>query len=101
MNDKRSMPFSDEKRNQIALSSLAMDLKRVALGYHRRSIIMANRFLQEALKRRSEIDTTTVKPYVKKLLNKLDSLAAEKDTDRIAEDALMYSTLFQNAAVSS
>ena len=85
-------------KNQIALASLAMDLKRVALGYHRGSITMANRFLQEALKRRSEIDTTTVKPYVQKLLVKLDTLASEKDTGRIAERALMYSTLFQNAS---
>lgn len=85
--------------NQIALSSLAMDLKRVALGYHRGSIVMANRFLEEALKRKSEIDTESVKPYIKRLLNKLDSLYEEKDKDRVAEDALMYSTLFQNASL--
>ena len=87
-------------KNQIALASLAMDLKRVALGYHRGSILIAQRFLKEALKRRNDVDTVTIKPYVKKLLNKLDVLVKEKDTSRIAEDALMYSTLFQNAAIT-
>lgn len=86
--------------DQIALSSLAMDLKRVALGYHRGSVATADRFLSEALRRREEIDTASIKPYVKKLLMKLDALQSEKDKTRVAEDALMYSTLFQNAALS-
>ena len=86
-------------KNQIALSSLAMDLKRVALGYHQGSNTMANRFLTEALKRKDEIDTKEVKPYVVNLLGKLNVLAKEKDTSQIAEDALMYSTLFQNASL--
>jgi len=87
-------------KNQIAISSLAMDLKRAALGYHRGSITMAHRFLQEAIKRKNEIDPESVKPYVANLLKKLDELVKEKDTARIAEDALMYSTLFQNASLS-
>lgn len=85
--------------NQIALSSLAMDLKRVALGYYRGSIPTANRFFEEALKRREEIDQKSLKPYLRKLLAKLDSLISQKEKGRIAEDALMYSILFQNAAV--
>lgn len=76
-----------------------MDLKRVALGYHRGSVTTADRFLKEALKRKEEIDTTLVKPYVKKLLDKLDVFAKEKDIMRKAEDALMYSTLLQNASL--
>ena len=60
---------------------------------------MADRFLAEALKRKDEVDKSSVKPYVKKLLDKLDFLAKEKDTRQIAEDALIYSTLFQNAAL--
>ena len=87
--------------NQIALSSLALDLKRVALGYHRGSIKMASRFLQEALLRKNEVDIGEVKPYIKRLLDKLDSLVEEKDTEQVAEKALMYSTLFQNAAFHS
>ena len=88
-------------KNQIALSSLAMDLKRVAVGYHRGSITMASRFLDEALKRKSDVDSTTVKPYVKKLLNKVELLKTEKDLEKLAEDALMYSALFKNASLKT
>lgn len=75
--------------NKIILESMASDLKRVALGLHRGSNEMAQRFLDEALKRKSEVDLKTVAPYMQKLLNKLD---ASIDSD----DALMYSTLIQN-----
>ena len=37
----------------IALASLAMDLKRVALGYHNGSRDTAVRFLKEAIKRKN------------------------------------------------
>ena len=84
---------------QIALSSLAMDLKRVALGYHRGSNVMAERFLEEALKRRDEINSLTVKPYIEKLLLKLGQIRLENDIEKKAEDALFYSILFQNAAI--
>ena len=78
-----------------------MDLKRAALGYNRGSLKMANRFLKEALKRKSEIDRSDVKPYVSKLLDKVGKLENEQDAIRIAEDALMYSTLLQNASLHS
>lgn len=85
--------------NKIALSSLALDLWRVALGYHRGSNKMAERFYEEALKRKAEIDTSKIKPYVKTLLDKIELLQLEKDDMQRAEDALMYSTIFQNAAL--
>ena len=84
---------------KIALSSLALDLRRVALGYHRHSKEMAERFFDEALKRKEEIDKSQVKPYINNLLLKLESLKLEKRDEDKAENALMYSTLFQNAAV--
>lgn len=84
---------------QIALASLAMDLKRVALGYHRGSSAMAQRFLREALKRRKEIDQTQIKPYLRKLLSSFDQIISQKDATKIAEDTLMYSILFQNASL--
>lgn len=87
-------------KNKIALSSLSMDLKRVALGYHRGSTVMAERFLKEAIKRRDEVDVSTVKPYVNKILKNLDLLLKEKNNNKLAEDALMYSTLFQNASLN-
>ncbi len=75
--------------NNYILESLASDLKRTALGLHRRSNIMAQRFLDEALKRKSEINMEKVSPYIKDLINQIN-----RDID--AEDALMYSTLIQN-----
>ena len=75
--------------NKYILESLASDLKRVALGIHRGSITMAQRFLDEALKRRDEVDLGEVASYMRTLLNRLNS---ETDSD----EALMYSTLIQN-----
>lgn len=97
----KSGPFTKyeiEKRNKLALSSLSMDLARVSMGYKRGSKRLAERFWQEALKRRQEVDTTIIKPYLKKLLDEFPSMMNKKEAD-IAEDALMYSTLFQNAAI--
>lgn len=85
---------------KIALSSLALDMRRVAIGYNRGSSKMADRFLQEALKRKQEIDMTKIKPYLQKLLSKVDKIYDEKDEKQKAEDALMYSILFQNAALA-
>jgi len=83
-----------------SLSSLAMDLKRVAIGYHRGSEKMADRFLEEVLKRKDEIQKDSVKPYVNLLLSKLEGLLNEKDLNKKAEDSLLYSTLFQNASLA-
>lgn len=86
-------------KNFVSLSSISMDLERVAMGYQRGSLRMADRFLQEAIKRKKEVDLTIVKPYIKNLLNNLDNMKREKDKQKLAEDALMYSVLFQNAAI--
>ena len=85
--------------NKQILGALAMDLKRVAIGYFRGSTIMSEKFFQEALKRRSEIDNKNLKPYLVKLLNDMENINKEKN-ERAAEDALLYSTIFQNAAIS-
>lgn len=86
-------------KNYLALSSIAMDLKRVAIGYHNGSIQMANRFFRESLIRRAEIDTKAVAPYMRKLLKKLPKIISSHDKGKIAEDALVFSTLLQNAAL--
>lgn len=57
---------------------------------------MADRFSQEALKRKQEVEIKKLKPYMKTLLEKLDSSLAGKQNEKKAEDALMYSTLIQN-----
>ncbi|MBI3577525.1 hypothetical protein HY086_05805 [Candidatus Gottesmanbacteria bacterium] len=84
--------------NKAILASLAMDLKRVSLGLQRKSFVMADRFSQEALQRKSEIDASTVKPYMRKILENLDSVLSQRDVDRKAEATLMYSTLIGNYA---
>jgi len=87
-------------KNKIALSSLALDLRRVALGYHRGSEKMADRFYEEALMRKEEIVLDSLKPYLQVLLKKFESLSLEENHIKRAESALMYSTLFQNAALN-
>lgn len=85
--------------NYVSLSSLAMDLKRAAEGYFRGSEKMAQRFLQEAKARKKEIDRNEVAPYVAKLLDNLEDTVQDKDKQKVAEDLLLYSILFQNASL--
>lgn len=97
----KTEPYTKEeigksKTTKVALESLSMDLKRVALGYYRGSDTMAKRFSEEALKRKEEVDSNMIKPYVVKLLQTMETSLQQENTKRIAEDALMYSTLFQN-----
>ena len=83
---------------KITIESLAMDLKRVALGLHRGSFAMAERFKEEALKRELELGNQQLDNYLKKLLERTKQVLLSQKTDR-AEDVLMYSTLFQNFAL--
>ena len=83
-------------QNDDILASLAMDLKRVALGLHRRSFTTAERFTKEAGKWKSQVQVTSLKPYMQKIIAKLDDVLRDTDIERKAESALMYSTLIQN-----
>lgn len=85
--------------NKLALASLAMDLKRVALGYYKNQNKMADKFLEEAIKRKKEINQNFVKPHIRRILDDLDELNLKEDKKDAAEDALMYSTLIQNASL--
>lgn len=85
--------------NYISLSSLAMDLKRVANGYYHGSDKTAQKFWQEALLRRGEIDKSKLKPYIAELLDNLEHLNNTQDKQKLAEDVLLYSILFQNASL--
>lgn len=84
-----------ETTNEI-LGALALDLKRVALGYHNGSEQTAKRFSEEALKRKAEVGDTSVKLYIRRFLNALPEMLSQKDKQKLTEDALMYSTIFQN-----
>ncbi len=87
-------------KTQLELASISMDLKRVALGYERNSNAMALKFSQEAQRRIRNLDHSYLKPYVKKLLLNLENVLLQEDTQKVAEDALMYSTLLQNCVAS-
>lgn len=84
--------------NKIAIESLSMDLFRVAIGYHRGSNKMAERFLGEALKRLSEIERVNIKPYFVQVLNKIPIILSDKDLGQRAENALTYSIICKNYA---
>lgn len=83
-------------KTKIALESLSMDLLRVALGLHRGSDKMAERFTTEALKRKREVNLEVLKPYFKKVMKKLEKSLTSEDKFKKAEDTLMYSTLVRN-----
>lgn len=82
---------------KILIESLAMDLKRVALGLHRGSFKMAQRFKEEALKREKELEQQRINSYLQILLKNSKKIFLSNDK-RVAEDALMFSILFQNFA---
>ncbi len=83
---------------KIIIESLAMDLKRVSLGLQRGSITMANRFKKEALEREEELEGQNLSEYLRKLVINSKKILMSED-ERVAEDALMYSILFQNLAM--
>lgn len=85
---------------KILLGDLALDLERVALGSYRGSGKMVKIFSKEAIERKKELQSLRLKQYIKKFLNNLDSILLQKDLKDVAEDALMHSTLFQNAALA-
>lgn len=86
MNDQKSM-----------IESLAMDLKRVAVGMQRGSIAMASRFKEEALQREEELEKQELDDYVKKILSNSRKVLLS-NRPGAHEDILMYSILFQNLA---
>ena len=87
--------------DKFAIESLALDLKRVAIGYYNGSDKMAKRFSEEVIKRKDEITIVNLKPYFRKKIQFLPELLAQKDKKKLAEDALMYSTLVQNYALKN
>lgn len=80
-----------QNSQKIILESLSMDLLRAALGRHRRSHLMADRFIQEAKRRVGEIDRSFHPELIIKIAETLS-----KNSERQAEDLLMYSTLIRN-----
>ncbi len=82
--------------NKDILAALSSDLKRIALGLQRNSLATVERFTEEALKRKNEVNRKELKPYMQKILEELEVILGKKDLSRKAEDTLMYSQLIQN-----
>lgn len=83
------------------LAALSMDVKRIALAYHENSLETGDRFVEESLKKIKVIDSTEFPKHVKKILNSLEKILLHNDKQKVAEDALMYSTILQNASLCS
>jgi len=83
----------------VQLAALSMDLKRVALASYNHSSKVADRFIRESLTKKNSIDIAAQRQHIRRLLTNLDDMLSQKDTVRLAEDALLYSTLLQNAAL--
>lgn len=81
--------------NKQILGALAMDLKRGALGLHRKSFRMADRFFAEAMKRKEELDLQSLPLSIRNILDQV-SVLGDEDVGKKAENALMYSTRIQN-----
>ena len=83
--------------NRLKIQALALDLKRVAIAYHAGTIPVAERFLNEALRKRKDIDLKRISSrkrlYVQPILSKLEKIYDTPDLLKRAEDALLYSTL--------
>lgn len=100
----KSEPFTKKEieklkhAQKIIVSSLAMDLLRVAMGLQRGSYTMADRFREEALKRTLELQNQQLSNYLKQLVEGTKQVLLNQKPDS-AEDILMYSTLFQNFAL--
>lgn len=83
---------------KIIVSSLALDLRRIAQGLHRGSLASAARFKQEAWKRGGELEELVDQDEYLLYLWRKTKQAFQGEPDRVAEDILMYSILFQNVA---
>ncbi len=80
---------------QIIISSLAMDLKRVALSLYRGSLATANRFKTEALLRINELENESIDESLKTLVENTKK-TLNSNVENTQDDILMFSTRFQN-----
>lgn len=86
------MVTTDQK---IIIGSLALDLKRIALGLYRNSMYTASTFKQQAINRINELEQHAADAYTQQLVNQTRKSLSVLEKNN-AEDLLMYSTLFQN-----
>lgn len=80
---------------KIIIGSLALDLKRTALGLYRDSMGTASTFKQQTISRMDELEQYEPDAYIQQLVNHTRKSLSILEKNK-AEDLLMYSTLFQN-----
>ncbi len=83
----------------MALSSLSMDLYRVAQSAHRGSMKTCKRFLQETDRWIDELDEMTLQPSMKQVVGRIKQLKSLPLDQTVAEYALVYSILLKNHVV--
>lgn len=85
--------------DNLLLELIVTDLRRICNGYNSTagSSKMADRFCQEVLKKKEQLGRDSLPEYINKILEDVcRCLSNEKDNQKRAETALMYSTLLQN-----
>ena len=85
----------------MLLSSLSMDLYRVAQAANRGSVATCRRFLTETNRWSNELEKMTLKPSVLKLINKTKQLQKYEVDQTLAEHALVYSILLKNQVIKN
>ncbi len=77
--------------NKILLESMALDLKRIALGAKGNSQKMTDRFIEEVMKRERLLMKDTIPSSLEVVIeNMKKKLISSK---HLADDALMFSTI--------
>src|SRR5947209_7058888 len=79
--------------NQQLFEIIALDLKRVALGYAQHSEKMTEMFRKNALQQAENIDSSKLTPKLFKLVRSMQKDISKNDSEKIPDDALMYSFL--------
>jgi hypothetical protein len=79
--------------NATILQSIALDLKRVAIGYNAGSFKMADRFLEEAIKRKMQLNMQMLSDSVKKVVIMIEEIGKSSNYHYRADRALTYSTI--------
>jgi len=83
----------------ITLSSLSMDLYRVAQAAHRGSTKTCERFLVETDRWIHELEEVPLKPSMKQVIDRTKLLKTYDVDQKLAEHALTYSILLKNHVI--
>lgn len=86
--------------NQL-LSSLSMDLYRVAQAANRGSTETCQRFLSESKRWMDSLDRSQLKPSTIKVIDKVKQLKSLSIDQTMAEHALVYSILLKNLVIKN